>query len=945
MRVFRCFLFWLILCSQAGFAFYNNRNMPQTEFRVFTTTHFKVIYQAGLDSLAYRAATVGEAAFPGICRDLHVRDVGLPIIQVVLTDFDDESNGFSDMLGPVIELFAYPMLMLTTGDLSWIDRVMVHELTHQITYFAVRGPLGLYGSIYHMFFLPTWFVEGIAQFEAESWDKNREFLLKSAYNKMLFLDRDHLYGHMGSDYIQSRLLYEEGHSLYRFLVQNHGQDIGGRLLKKLSLFHPSLDYAFRATLGVNEPTILFNWRLMLERDYPISGSGTRPGNYAQDVTGVLKNRFAQFYSLKRCGEGMVFTGIERTDVFEKNLYAWFPATGLTKLDGPDAGTFFTLLPDGKHVCYSRNKRDLRTGAIQQALQISDFSGHTHELGIKGEEPCALPDGGILFLRRRQCVTSLYLSDTAGASPRRIVLPDSIIQAFRPLYAFGRIFISVIDVTGERKAASLLPDGSDFKIEAEQKGVDIRFPSMNADGQLVFASNVDGPFNLYTKDSSGSFHSLTGDPYGVFTPDFDGSTDSILVTALRDDMENFNLSVFSISLSDPKQGDSWNLDALWKKASGVQDSLFADEINQSEWSERASYPYLAFQHVRPVLIYPYLFTSQNLELKADASDPLKKHELSAGVMKNISLLAPAGTSLPGFEFNYVNHTLYPDISVSGSRYGVLTQYSLSDGSTFLEQEVHQQVQGLLTFPLNVPSSGNAIHAIRVGLLYSQDETSYPEFKAGPYKGPVEIPLSVSWSMGQVTPFVGNYTHPLDAFSVALGFSLARSDWAGEADYSRINLAYRQSIELFKSYQTIFLKLKAVSLLDETPYTLGVDAESCPRGINAADLRSVSRYLSATGEYRLPIVRDVGLSALGLHFQMFSLAPFVDGLVYDRPGILLPDAGTDGSGFLTAGMTGRQQLFFMGKFVVDMNFHFYYTVYHAGQKGDYGVYYGITGESGF
>ena len=105
--------------------------------------------------------------------------------------------------------------------------------------------------------------------------------------------------------------------------------------------------------------------------------------------------------------------------------------------------------------------------------------------------------------------------------------------------------------------------------------------------------------------------------------------------------------------------------------------------------------------------------------------------------------------------------------------------------------------------------------------------------------------------------------------------------------------------------------------------------------------MGRYLSATAEYRIPIVRDVGLAFLGLYFQMFTLAPFVDALAWNDAGAPVRDIRENAQTAWTTGLTGRQRIYFMGKQVIGLNLHFYYDI----DKSGYGFAYNFLGETGF
>ena len=336
---------------------------------------------------------------------------------------------------------------------------------------------------------------------------------------------------MGKNQVKNRIVYEQGHALYRSMAQAYGRDIGGRILSHLSLLRPDFNGALKKAVGMDERTLMLKWRFLLEQDYPLKGTGNRVSGYADEISAPVGRIIDQVFYLKRAGSGFVFTGLARTDVYEKNLYYYSPGAGLVKLDGPEVGTFFSLSAGRDTVYYAKKVRH-RTGALLYVLHRADLKGRRRTLSTVGEEPCAAGPDRIVFVRHRAGLSGLYTRAANGASVKRIPLPASVANVYKPEYASGRIYFSFVDFEGARKIGSVLPDGSGFCVEAEMADADVRFPAVSAQGKMAFASNTEGPFNVYLRDSAGVFRQLTADPYGVFAPAFDGPEDSLLVIGLR-----------------------------------------------------------------------------------------------------------------------------------------------------------------------------------------------------------------------------------------------------------------------------------------------------------------------------------------------------------------------------------------------------------------------------
>lgn len=142
---------------------------PDAHWRTLTTTHFRVHFSTGLDSLAKRTAGSAERAYTGLSNELHAPR---GTIDIVLGDNADFSNGYATVFpGNRITLYARPpvdAIALKYID-DWIDLVVTHELTHVFHLDRTRGwwRLGQYvfgrnPFLFPNLYTPNWLDEGIA---------------------------------------------------------------------------------------------------------------------------------------------------------------------------------------------------------------------------------------------------------------------------------------------------------------------------------------------------------------------------------------------------------------------------------------------------------------------------------------------------------------------------------------------------------------------------------------------------------------------------------------------------------------------------------------------------------------------------------------------------------------------------------------------------------------
>jgi len=154
-------------------------NHPELQWMIFETPHFKVIYHQELAEVARESAQIAESSYYSISQALQIQPKKK--IVLVLWDTDDYSNGMSNPLGHVITIWTPAMPKYTTGRLLWLRRVIAHELTHEIHFWGLHNRLGVWWELLGLGTTPDWFIEGLAQYQAESWDLHRDLLVRVAW--------------------------------------------------------------------------------------------------------------------------------------------------------------------------------------------------------------------------------------------------------------------------------------------------------------------------------------------------------------------------------------------------------------------------------------------------------------------------------------------------------------------------------------------------------------------------------------------------------------------------------------------------------------------------------------------------------------------------------------------------------------------------------------------
>ena len=259
---FAVLLFVPVVSVQSqSFPTFTGRNHPEIDWQVATTEHFEIVHPARLDGIAAEAAPIAETTYDTLAANLDT--TFSERIRVYLGDHDAIVNGFAVPFGngyTDIWVNTNDWAYSFTGSSTWLRLVLSHELTHIFHYRATRSPLGTLAYAFGPPF-PRFWTEGLAQYQAETWNAQRgERWLRAAV-----LD-DALAYDDGRSLWNGALLYASGHSQVRYVAQQHGDSTLTDVLHHrtdvlfgLTEVHDFED-AFAAEVGRSHESFYEDWR-------------------------------------------------------------------------------------------------------------------------------------------------------------------------------------------------------------------------------------------------------------------------------------------------------------------------------------------------------------------------------------------------------------------------------------------------------------------------------------------------------------------------------------------------------------------------------------------------------------------------------------------------------------------------------------------------------------
>lgn len=232
-----------------------------------------VEYTAGFEELADSLVDIADNSIPRLSA-LHgvaLSEFKHDKVRIILTDAPDISNGYA--ISDAIVIFARSSMYMEnwSGPFSWYKQVMEHEMVHHITFRAIKRKSSFLGLVTSAT-APRWFMEGIAQYFAESW---------TMFRGDIYLKESVLNGRFKYDALNNledgRLLYAAGHAFVRYLAQQYGDSSLIKLVRynKDGWFY-DFDLAFQAVYDKSPASIFpfFHRHLIIyygnqAADYPV----------------------------------------------------------------------------------------------------------------------------------------------------------------------------------------------------------------------------------------------------------------------------------------------------------------------------------------------------------------------------------------------------------------------------------------------------------------------------------------------------------------------------------------------------------------------------------------------------------------------------------------------------------------------------------------------------
>lgn len=546
-------LLLLLLCTTLSAQFYFGKNKIQySEFdwKVLSTTHFKVYFYESEAEIAEIAAAAAEESYAALADKFnhHIEDK-VPVIIYSAPTFFSQTNVTPGLLPESVagftEFYKGRVVVPFNGSVAEFRRVIRHEMVHVFTFDKIYSNISSHRKT-NYYGPPLWFTEGIAEYWSTDWDSQGEMIMADmALTGTLtgLNDLSYLYG--------TFFMYKYGQSFCAFIATEYGED---KLLQLFENWWKARNFSdlFALTVGESLDEASKKWVYQLQKEYyprfegadlpeqvcrPItpdifaatpvapkleykgaddwvvykanklgySGIYMRSPSTKQEITLVKGERSSEFESLHLLQSRLGASGDGRLafvsknqeqdviyiyDLTEQRLEHKFELPGLYHLASP------AWVPDDKSVVFAGAARDGIYDIYRLSLSDSTMSRLTEDVYFD-TDPTVMQNGDVVFASDRggpgqEGYTNLFRWShlDQGIEPLTYGAYHDQAPAATP---YGIAFAS--DREGTSNVYLLRDDGGLTRVTSFVTGA---FDPVVRDDELYFTAFQDFGFSIYAQ---------------------------------------------------------------------------------------------------------------------------------------------------------------------------------------------------------------------------------------------------------------------------------------------------------------------------------------------------------------------------------------------------------------------------------------------------------------
>ncbi len=255
------------------------------KFQSLESAHYRIHFEAEHKQLAGEVLEIAETVWPTLARAYDSYE-HYKTIEIFLTDNSDDANGNAIYSLSRVVIYAPHLDWVMRGRANWVGNVVTHELAHifslrRAAWLAPIDAVEMRASTYNRevnyafgfawvpLVAPNWYIEGIAQLEAEehgfdTWDSQRDMIVRDAFFTKTLPSLADIETFDG-DWVASERVYNTGYAFLRYLRDRYGIEKVRGLAQPKPVF--SFAWSVQKILGRSLTELYREWQLSLVKQY------------------------------------------------------------------------------------------------------------------------------------------------------------------------------------------------------------------------------------------------------------------------------------------------------------------------------------------------------------------------------------------------------------------------------------------------------------------------------------------------------------------------------------------------------------------------------------------------------------------------------------------------------------------------------------------------------
>jgi Tol biopolymer transport system component len=522
----RIILAILIVLAAANAYALNKFRWKQMDWYILETEHFYIYYYKGEDFLARLASVYAEQAYSNDTSVVRfIPKTKIPLF-VYADNLDFTSTNITlsylgEGVGGFTEAYKNRVVLPNTGSLKAFRQVIFHETTHALQYDIMFGEgIRSYNALYKELFVPTWLMEGMAEYDADDKGTEGDMVLRDAVinERLIPLSSMDAFDHLDEQY----LAYKEAESMFDYISRKYGRDKPGKFVHYFEGDIPS-ESLFKKVLNMSEDDFWKEFQFYLKKKYWAQVQGRdSPDKYGprltvSDHTNPVYNQAPEFSP-----DGNTIAYLS-TAGGNRDLY-------VMKSDGKESRSVFTgfegINTDGFPLSWAQDNKTIYFASRDKGRMFiyrgNIMTGSAEKVDIPGMNnvysPAISPDGRYLaFIGNEHGFTDVYIYDIAGNKVTNITsnIFENNFESWSP---DGNRLIFTEERDNYRRIALYDLKTGAKKFLTKPVAYDYEYPRFIDNNEIMFTSDKTGIFNLYKMDlTKGAETQLTNVISGVYSP--------------------------------------------------------------------------------------------------------------------------------------------------------------------------------------------------------------------------------------------------------------------------------------------------------------------------------------------------------------------------------------------------------------------------------------------